>query len=157
MSKPWVDIRVKTEKNKMRNVQTRITGWPEEAFVKYYFQALQQLTSEAARVMKEYIASNAVSTETGQAQGREGRVKSGAMVDGIKTNASGGRGGIKQNNKYLFLFGRLDGTPGYAIFQEWGTQNGIKAMNSQRYAAEWARQELKSLGKGRVTSARKFI
>lgn len=141
----------------MRNVQAKIEGWPNEAFVKYYFQALQSLTAEAARVMKDYIASSAVSTDTGQAQGREGRVKTGTMKDGIKSNASGGRGGIKQNNKYLFLFGWLDGTPGYAIFQEWGTRNGITAMNSQRYAAEWARKELKSLGKGRVSSARKFI
>lgn len=160
MSK-WLQIRIQTEPAKLQKMQSRIIGWPEEAFIKNYFQLLQNLTATAADVMRNYISDAKTSTPTGIAQGRKGRVVTGEMMRGVTSNAGGNRGAIKQpNGKYLFKFGWLDGKPGYAVFQEWGTSNGIKAMNAQRYASEWVRKELKlyevSSKAGKAISPRSF-
>jgi hypothetical protein len=141
MAKNWLGIRVKTEPAKMRYVQGRIAGFPEEAIQKYYFQALQQLAAETVDVMKNYIEySPDVRTPTGEARGAKGRVKSGEMRDAIKWS------GRKVGKVYRFEIGWLDGRPGYAIFQEQGTKNGVKAMESIAYALEFARREVQMMG-----------
>ena len=49
-------------------------------------------------------------------------------------------------HKYEFTVGWLDGTPGYSVFQEYGTKNGVAAMNSLQYTADFMRLELKHMG-----------
>lgn len=140
MSK-WVKVRIKTEPAKMRFVQSRVMGYPEEATQKYFFQAMQSVTASAADIMRNYIEYQAGKTTK---TGRKGRVVSGAMRDGVKWTGEKLAGG-----KYRFRFGWINGTPGYAIFQEQGTKNGIVAMNALGYATEFLRNELRLLGHSR--------
>lgn len=141
MAKNWFDIRVKTEPAKIKHVVGQIRGYPEFAFQKYYFQSLQQLAAEGVDVMKNYIEYDPkVRTKTGEARGAKGRVKTGEMRDAVKW--SGGKVG----KNYRFDIGWLDGRPGYAIFQEVGTKNGVKAMESIQYTLDFMRRELKMMG-----------
>lgn len=150
MGKNWFDIRIKTEQSAIKNVTSRIEGFPKEAMDKYFFQILQSIGAAAADVGREYIASAKVSTKTGEAQGRKGRVKSGDMKAGFKFD-----GGHKvSDTKYEFYFGWIDGTPGYSIFQELGTKNGIVAMHALQYARQFAASELKLVSNS--ASAAKF-
>jgi hypothetical protein len=139
MGKNWFEIRVKTEPSAMKNVVSRIEGFQKEAADKYFFQMLQSISAAAADVGRQYIASAKVSTPTGEAAGRKGRIKSGDMQAGFKND-----GGHKTGDgKYEFHFGWNDGTPGYSIFQELGTKNGITAMHALQYARQFAAAELK--------------
>jgi len=143
----WIPIRIRTESANMNKVVARIEGYPEEATQKYFFQALQSISASAADVMRSYIESNpAVFTPTGEARKASGgngpgRVKTGAMRDAVKW-----RGGKDGKNKYSFQFGWIDGAPGYSVFQEYGTKNGVTAMNAIQYTADFVRRELRLLG-----------
>lgn len=147
MAKDWLPIRIQTEPSKRQAVKSRIMGYPAEAMEKYFFQRLQSVTASAVDVMKNYITyDKRVFTETGlrrsaAGRGYAGRVDTGNMVDAISW-----RGQKISNEKYKFEFGWLDGTPGYSIFQEHGTKNGVAAMNSLAFATEFARAELRLLG-----------
>lgn len=142
----WVDIRVNAEPAALRNLKNRIMGFPEETMTKFYFQRLQSITASAVDVQKNYIAyDKRLYTETGKRRAAlggngPGRIDTGKMVDGIKW-----RGRKVGKAKYQFDFGWLDGTPGYSIFQEHGTKNGVKAMDSLGYAAQFVRTELRLL------------
>jgi hypothetical protein len=143
----WLPIRVKTEPAKLRHVQNRIIGFPEEVMEKFYFQKLQSAVASAADVMRNYIEySPDVVTPTGQARAAlggngPGRKDTGRMIAGVKW-----RGGKVGKAKYEFALGWLNGEPGYSIFQEHGTKNGVQAMNSLQYASDFLRRELHLLG-----------
>jgi len=151
----WISIRVKTEPAKMKHVKGRIEGFPQQAIGKYFFQQLQSMTASGADVMKNFIGPQghpSVRTNTGherKARGGNGpgRVDTGLMRDSIKWT-----GRKLGNGNYRFEFGWLNGTPGYAIFQEQGTKNGVRAMNSIGYATEFMRNELRMLGQNRAAS-----
>lgn len=136
----WLPIRIKTEPAKLRYVKSRIMGYPEEAMGKYFFQQLQMVTASAADVMKNFIMQDK-NTKKYETTGVKGRRKTGAMIDAITW-----RGSKIGKGKYRFEFGWLDGRPGYAIFQEQGTKNGVRALNSLDYATNFAKQELRLLG-----------
>jgi hypothetical protein len=137
MGKNWIDIRLKTEPANMKYVKGRILGYPEEVLEKYYFQFLQYVAATGADVGRQYIGSAAVSTRTGQGEGRQGRVDSGTMQKNFKWSAR------KDGKKYIVDIGWINGTPGYSIFQEQGTKGGIVGMNAIGYVQEWVRSELK--------------
>lgn len=157
----WIPIRVKTEPAKMRYVKAKIEGFPEEALGRYYFQQLQSLLASAADVMKNYIEYDpSVRTQTGWARAAlggngPGRKDTGALIDGITWS-----GRKVADGKYSFEVGWLNGTPGYAIFQEQGTKTGVRAMNSLEYVTNFIRQELQLLKQNprayRVTRAAKW-
>lgn len=143
----WIPIRIRTERGKMMHMKNRIMGYPEEAMTKYYFQQLQSITASAADVMKNFIEyDRSVRTPTGEARKARGgngpgRKDTGTMINGITW-----RGEKISDAKYKFEFGWLNGEPGYAIFQEHGTKNGVRAMHALEYAAQFARTELGFLG-----------
>lgn len=147
MGKDWLPIRVKTEQSKMNRVVDRIEGFPEEVMTKYFFQFLQGIAASGADVMRNYIEYNSHNyTPTGQRRADAGgpgpgRRKSGDMIAGIKWS-----GKKVAPAKYEFLVGWLDGTPGYSVFQEYGTKSGVTAMNSLQYTADFMRREMKLLG-----------
>lgn len=138
----WLPIRIKTEPAKMKHVQARIEGFPEQAVEKFLFQRLQSITAMGADVMRNYIKyERRLVTKTGLARVAKGgkyatRVDSERMVDSVKWE------GRKVGNKYKFRFGWIDGEPGYSIFQEHGTSNGVVGMESLAYAMEFVRREL---------------
>lgn len=147
MAKDWLPIRIKTEGNKKHYVKNRIMGFPDEAFGKYYFQQMQSIVASGVDVMRNFITyDRSVWTETGirratQRGGYKGRNDTGKMVNAISWT-----GGKVEKHKYKFELGWLDGEPGYSIFQEQGTKNGVQAMNSLAYVMEFMRQELKLMG-----------
>lgn len=132
----WLPIRIKTEPAKMKHVQNRIAGYPEEVMTKRYFQLLQRTTAAAADVMREYIATHDFGDKNGP-----GRVDSGKMRDSVKWEGRKDAKGV-----YRFRFGWINGTPGYSIFQEYGTKNGVVGMDALGYAAEFFRKELRLEG-----------
>jgi len=133
----WIDIRIKTEPANMKHVKARILGYPEEVLEKYYFQFLQYVAAAGADIGRQYIGSAAVNTPTGLGEGRQGRVKSGDMQKNFKWSAR------KDGKRYVVDIGWINGTPGYSIFQEHGTKNGIVGMNAVGYVTDWIRSELK--------------
>jgi hypothetical protein len=146
MAKDWLPIRVKAEGAKRQYLRNRILGFPDEAMGKYYFQRLQSVVASGVDVMRNFITyDRSVWTETGiqraKRGGDKGRNDTGAMVAAISWT-----GGKVEKHKYKFELGWLDGEPGYSIFQEQGTKNGVKAMNSLAYVMDFMRQELKLMG-----------
>lgn len=134
----------------MRFVQARLAGFPEEVVMPRYFQFLQREVANAAEIMRSYIEGHNFGDKNGP-----GRVKTGKMRDSVKWEGRKDGKGI-----YRFRLGWLDGTPGYAIFQEQGTRNGVIAMNALGYTMDFLRTEIRLLGvssKGfRATKASKF-
>lgn len=147
MAKDWLPIRVQTEGAKRQHVKSRIMGFPGEAMEKYFFQRLQSVTASAVDVMKNYITyDKRVFTDTGRVRAARGDGYAGRVDSGDMVNAITWRGQKISNEKYKFEFGWLDGEPGYSIFQEHGTKNGVQAMNSLAFATEFVRAELRLLG-----------
>lgn len=160
MGKNWLPIRIKTEQAKMKHVVGTIEGFPKEVTQKYYFQALQSIAASAADIMRNYIRySPVIATKTGKGDTpprAKGRNKTGNMADHVKWRLVESERG----KRYKFNVGWIDGEPGYAIFQEQGTKNGVVGMNAIGYATDFVKQELKLLETNpsgyKVKSADKF-
>lgn len=158
----WIPLRVQAEPNAAKKLKATIEGFPELVMEKYYFQILQQIVStyvESARLAIETSKGLDTATPTGEARkargGRgPGRADTGKMVANLKWK------GRKEGNKYVFEIGWLDRVPGYSVFQEYGTSNGVRAMNSLPYILDGIRSELKlyEVGKGgaRFRNASRF-
>lgn len=143
----WIDIRVQTEQAKIKYVKSEIEGFAEKAIGPYFFQFMQSMMPEAVDVMQSYIRYQAGKTTK---TGKPGRVETGEMWEQVTwRQIPTGKKGF-----YRFELGWLNGTPGYAIFQEQGTRNGVVAMDSIGFTTMWLRSELKLLGRG--TDALKF-
>ena len=85
-------------------------------------EELRLIAADGVRNMRDRIAT--ASTKTGMAEGRTGRVVTGKMRDSVDQQ-------IRRNkNNVSMRFGWLNGRPGYAFFQEYGTSNGIPAMHA---------------------------
>jgi len=139
----WAAIRVQTEPDKLKYVSQKLSAYTTDYIGKYYFQKLQQVAALAADVGRNYIEySPSVRTPTGEARGAKGRVLTGEMRDNFKASVVS----IQARTKYSVTLGWLDGRPGYAIFQELGTSNGIKAMGAVRFTAEFFRLEMQLSG-----------
>ena len=143
MGKDWFNIRIKTEPSRMEQVKSTIEGFPKEVMQKYYFQTLQSISASAADIMRHYIKSDpGLATEASKNRTPPGgRNKTGKMWESVKWKLVESQKGTY----YKFEIGWLDGTPGYAIFQEHGTRTGVKAMNSIDYTMNFTRTELKLL------------
>lgn len=146
----WLNIKVKTEPSKLKHVQAQLTNFENGPVIKYLFQHLQYISASGADVGRNFIKYHpSVVTKTGEERasrgaGIAGRVDSGEMVN--KFRWSGGKIGP---GKYKFKVGWLDGTPGYAIFQEQGTKRGVVAMNALGYVTEYMRNEMKLMETGK--------
>lgn len=111
---------------------------------------LREIGADAVRGMRQTIET--ASTKTGQAQGREGRVRDKGDPSMKYRPRIGGKSmrdsvdyEVRQNQKSVSLrFGWLTGRPGYAFFQEYGTKNGVPAMHALTDARTKALAELQS-------------
>lgn len=133
----WIDIRLKTEPSHMKHVRNRIFAYKDQVVEKYFFQFLQYLAATGADIGRNYIASSAVSTDTGRREGRQGRIKTGEMQRNFKWRVN------KEGKRYNVDIGWVDGEPGYSIFQEQGVTGGVVGMNAIGYVTDWVRQEMK--------------
>lgn len=152
MSSPWIQIRIKTEPRFINAVRANIETLPDELFVKYYYQKLAGIGARSANRMRRTILAS--TTRTG-----ERRVKKGTGIAGrVSGKTPAGQKSMYDSigwhitkhgkNHYTLQVGWLDGTPGYAIFQEQGTSNGVAAMHALRDATEYARSEIAKLSRG---------
>lgn len=146
--KSWRFIRIAGDAKQaggIYNMAARISRAPEEIFVKYYYQQIQKIVFQARRIMLRIIDESV--TEKGLQRSRKGgnpgRVDTGTMRDKVWARAY-----KASNNRYRAEVGWLDGRPGYAIFQEQGTRNGIVAMNALREAGDYIEAEMDKLGRG---------
>lgn len=145
----WGAVKMGTEQSKLKYVQSLIEGYAEKSIGPRFFQFMQSMMPEAVDVMKNYLNERPNWTETGQKRksaggNGPGRVDTGTMRDAISwKQIPTGRKGY-----YRFRVGWITGEPGYAIFQEQGTKNGVKAMNAIGYTNEWLRAEIALLGRG---------
>lgn len=139
----WLDIRVKTEQRHIDSVVSTIESLPDEIFVKYYYQKLRGIAARGARTIRHIIDTD-TNTKNFEERGKVGRNgATGRMRDGVGWEVKK----IGQHH-YTFRVGWLDGTPGYAIFQEQGTKRGVQAMNAIAQAQEQMLSEIRQLTSG---------
>lgn len=129
--------KLKANTAKLNNLKVAITAADDivvENSSKYFYN-MQRKFSNAYRTTKDYI-KNVADTPTGRERkalglGPAGRYETGAMYDAFIMTPGGGttRKG-KGKVRFFAEMGWLKGMPEYTLFQEYGTKNGIKAMNA---------------------------
>ncbi len=145
----WGKARVKVEPAKMKYVQGKIEGFADKALGPYFFQFMQKMMPEAVDVMRHYLEAKPNWTPTGEARKARGGDGPGRVDSGDMQRAISWRQvptGIK--GYYRFQLGWVNGEPGYSIFQEQGTKNGVKGMNSIAYTTDWLEREAALMGRG---------
>lgn len=150
MSK-WFDIRIQTEMENRNAVRNKIMGWPNEVAQEVYWPELQKIGRSAVAFQRDILLRSTTRTGEERAQhgGRPGRYKTGDMYKAIRMRAN-----KRANNAFTLFVGWQDGKPGYAIFQEHGTKNGVEAMDSVQQTKEFILSQLQVLSRsGRVTAA----
>lgn len=127
-----------------KKLANRITRAPEEIFVKYYFQKIQGIVAQARRIMIQTIDESVTEKgiERSRKGGKPGRRDTDKMRDSVWAKA------YKEGTRYRAEVGWLDGRPGYAIFQEHGTRNGIVGMDALRKAGDYIEAEMDKLARG---------
>lgn len=148
----WFEIRTKTEAPAFNAVRAQITGWPEKVFEDVYRPALQEIARDGVAYMRQIIDDS--TTPTGEARasrgGAPGRVATGYMRKMVQSRVrTVAKGGVS-----IFV-GWVYGKPGYAIFQELGTKNGIQAMNAIGQTYEYMYSRVRALSKG-IKATREF-
>ncbi len=133
----WINLRVKVPAQDFNRVRTKIEGWPEEVAKEKFWPALEQIGREGADFIR-YIVLTAPDKDGG------GRIKTGEMYDKVQSRAR-----ERAGNAFSLFVGWNRGEPGYTIFQELGTKNGVIAMNSISQAQEYMLSQLRALAKGR--------
>lgn len=141
----WFDIRVKTERQKFDAIRSIIRTWPTEVAREVYFPELEKIANNGKEYMRYIILAS--ETDTGRARAAQGgngpgRVDTGTMYDSVRARVN------VNKNSFSALVGWLDGRPGYAIFQEHGTKNGVKGMEAVQQAQEYMLSEIRKLKAG---------
>jgi hypothetical protein len=103
-------------------------------------EALREIAGQGVRDMRQSVITS--TTKTGRAraalgQGEPGRIVTGKMLNSIDQKITVNKNSVTMN------FGWLNGRPGYAFFQEYGTSNGVPAMHALTDAQVKARIELR--------------
>jgi hypothetical protein len=152
----WFNIRIKTEKENFNAVRTKIIDWPDQVMDTVYESRIDAITDNAVEYFRGIIDNSP--TMTGEARGAVGRNKTGKM----RKNVSG-RARKRAASMSVFV-GWQRGVPGYAIFQEQGTdgggekkdgsgvRKGIQAMNAVEQTGEYILAQLLLLPGARVSS-----
>lgn len=146
----WFDIRIKTEGTSFDAIRTIIRAWPDTVFDDTYAPALEKIAESGVEFMRFVILDSA--TETGIARAGAGgngpgRVDTGTMFDSVTSKINANKG------HFAALVGWLNGTPGYAIFQELGTSHGIEGMGALIQAREYMLSQIQALGNTGKTSS----
>lgn len=146
----WFNIRIKTERSKFNSVRSIIKTYPEDVAQEVYYPALRQIAENGKDYMRYIIlASDTATGRKRAAQGGNGpgRVDTGKLYDGVRARTN------INKDSFSAIVGWLDGKPGYAIFQELGTTNGVKGMEAIAQTQEYMLSEIKKLSKGgKITS-----
>lgn len=146
--KSWIHIRISgdSQNGGLKKMAARITRAPEEIFVKNYYQAVLKIVFQARQLMRQIIRESTTPTGAERAakgKGESGRIDTAKMIDAVWARVS-----KPSKDKYRAEVGWLTGRPGYAIFQEYGTRNGIKGMGALQQASDYIAREMDKLGKG---------
>lgn len=154
MGKDWLNIRVKTEASKFDAVRSKIQGWPEEVAKEVYWPMLQEIGRQGRDYIRAIILSS--TTPTGEQRARNGgngpgRVKTGQMFDKVSSRAR------ERKTGFSLFVGWAEGRPGYSIFQELGTRNGVIGMNAIAQAEEYMLSQLRAMAAGRYTGSNREI
>jgi hypothetical protein len=141
----WFDIRVKTERQKFDAIRSIIRTWPQEVAKEIYFPELEKIAENGKEYIRYIILAS--DTDTGRRRANNGgngpgRVDSGTMYDSVRARVN------VNKDSFSALVGWLDGRPGYAIFQEHGTKNGVKGMEAIQQAQEYMLSEIRKLKAG---------
>lgn len=154
-----INIDTKKLKKNAEKLKTLRTGLSvgqgvAEASAGTFFNYMQKVASQAYSTTKDYIKNGAV-TPTGVRRGSpRGRYETGAMYDAF-IGTPGGGNTAKGTMKFRFEMGWLRGMPNYTLFQEYGTRNGIVAMDAIGYGRDMlAEALLANLAKSKEQYAR---
>lgn len=148
----WLDIRVKTEARNLNAVRSRIEAWPDEVAQDIYYPAIKAIAGEGLTYMRGLIEHSRTNPSGGRkngsytvrgGSGQYARKRSGDMLRGTRVENRQGKKSL------VSTVGWVRGQPGYAVFQEFGTKNGIVAMDSISQTTEYMRGLLQALAKGR--------
>lgn len=142
----WFKLRIKAPARDFDAVRAKIMGWPEEVAREVYWPQMEAIAQEAREYIRFIILQK--ETATGQARAAQGgngpgRVKTGKMFDLVRARVRARKQGFSA------FVGWLDGKPGYAVFQELGTKNGVEAMEAIHSAREYMLSQMKALQAGR--------
>ena len=120
-------------------------------------ELLREVGADAVRDMRTTIQSAAAATATGRANGRPtGRVRNRGEASLRYRPRIAGRSMLdsvdyeirRNKNSTTLRFGWITGRPGYAFFQEYGTNNGVQGMHALTDAKAHADVKIKrALGK----------
>jgi hypothetical protein len=154
----WMDIRVKTERSQLDAVRATIINRPQKVMDQTYKPALKAIADEGRDYIRYIILAS--TTRTGEA-----RVAAGGQYAGRRTGKSGRdsmytrvrsriRGGTGKNQRFVIQVGWDEGKPGYAIFQEYGTKNGVVGMNALGQAHEFMLARIRRMASGQIETTR---
>jgi hypothetical protein len=147
----WLVIRTKTEGDNFNAVRSRILTWNNDVAIPYYQQKLRGVASRGAKLIRQIIIDS--TTPTGEQRKEAGGNGPGRINSKDMYNAVGWKVSAKQARKnYSLRVGWVDGRPGYAIFQEHGTRNGVAAMNAIQQAQEQMLTEIRAMSNGKIVS-----
>jgi hypothetical protein len=149
VAKNWADIRVKTEAKNFDAVRAKILGWPEEVAEETYYPQLEIIAQNGKAIIQDIILSS--TTPTGEARrssggGSAGRYNTGEMYKQVRARVR------KRVRGFSAFVGWLEGKPGYTIFQEHGTKNGVKGMEAVSQSREYMLSRIRALAAGRYES-----
>lgn len=137
--KSWLDVRmnVSQAQRELKKMQATVTALPSE-LMKGYYAELRRIAWEARAVGQEVI-------RTAPDKDGQGRIETGKMLKSFWAQI-----GKVSDKKYEARVGWLTGDPGYSIFQEYGTKNGVKGMYALKAAQDHMYAEIRKLGKGHI-------
>lgn len=129
--------------------RAKVRTWPLDVADKVYFPALKEIANNGRDYVRYTILAS--STKTGEERagaggGSSGRYVTGALFDAVRADVAANK------DSFTARVGWTDGTPEYAIFQEYGTRT-IEGMNSIVLAREYMLSAIQALsGTGHVES-----
>lgn len=148
-SKDWATIRTKTKASDFDAVRAKIMGWPEEVAEDVFYPQLEIIAQNGKARIREIIETSATKTGAERAArggNGPGRIKTAKMYNSVRARVR------KRKNGFSAFVGWIDGTPGYASFQELGTANGVMGMNAIGQAREEMLMQIKGLARGKYVS-----
>lgn len=138
----WVDIRTsaryKTEFDKLKTHVTRLPG----EVMKGYYAEVRDIAWKIVYETRQYILDD-TRTKKYQETGEKGRIDTGKMVASFWTHVD-----AYSEKGYKVNLGYLAGKPGYAIFQEYGTRQGLVGVEALRFARDRLDEELRKMRGG---------
>ncbi len=162
----WLSIRVKAPARDFEKIRTKITGWPDEVMVKVYLPQIRAIAAQGRDYIRMIIDKS--TTETGIARANAGGNGPGRVDTGDMRRAVGSRTEERAGNKFAMFIGWVGngaklsrrggdrsttGSPGYAIFQEHGTKNGVEGMEAIGQAEVFVITKLRALASGKFSGS----